>query len=67
MAHQCLGRTDEAHQCLGRAERWLEEIEKKPAPSDPRLTWAAWSDERVEVAQLFREAEALLNGNPADK
>jgi hypothetical protein len=66
MAHQCLGRTDEAHQCLGRAERWLEDIEKKPEPSDPRLTWAAWS-ERVEGAHLRREAEALLNGNLADK
>jgi tetratricopeptide (TPR) repeat protein len=59
MAHQRLGRTEEARQALDRAVRWLEQAEKGQLLDNYLPIPISW-DTRLEFQLLRREAEELI-------
>jgi tetratricopeptide (TPR) repeat protein len=58
MTHHRLGHGEEARECLDKAKRWIAEANQH------RIGWSTawgWWGERIEVEELTREAETLVN------
>lgn len=60
MIHHKLGHAEEARQNLNKAVKWIEQANRQPTAAT-EIHWFGWS-EQVEVNQLRREAEALIEG-----